>query len=86
MNQSHSDEGETVPLAGVSVSPVAASPRDCVILFFPAPPAADDRAGEDCWEPVGLAAVRLVGRFQLPFVRCEVQAGDREEEGTPGLR
>lgn len=89
-NKGHPYEGETVPLAGVAISPRAASPGDCVILPFPAlrPAAAYDGPGEDdgsdCWEAVGTVAVRMVARWSLPFFHCESKAAPDgyEEEGN----
>lgn len=85
--------GSTEDPAGSHEADPAGPPsgRSAVILSFPARSSAAASEGwegedADCWESVGVLAVRILGNFDRPFVHCEVQAGDREEEGTPGLR
>lgn len=80
----HIGGGETPGLAGlVEVSPsVAASPGDCVVIQFPTPlppPWAGEDGGTDCWESVGLLAVRICGQFDRPRVLVWSQEPDWEE-------
>lgn len=62
-----------------------------VIQFRPRTAAAsvwldEELADEDSWEQVGQPAVRMVAQWSLPFIHCEVQAGNSEEVGeVPGL-
>lgn len=85
----HIGGGETPgPGRLVEVSPsVAASPRDCVIIPFPAPlppPWAGEDEDAGCWESIGVLAVRMVADFKRPRILVWSQAGAGEED-SPGL-
>ena len=82
-------DGETSDLAGSSVPPLGPpSGRSAVILpFRKAMPAAfagfeDEQADLDCWEPIGLLAVRVTGQFAKPRIHVEMSA--TEEAGGGG--
>lgn len=83
IQSTHIGGGETPSLAGLDeVSPsVAASPRDCVIIPFPTPlppPWLGEDEADDCFEQVGLVAVRMLARWSLPRVLVFSQASGRE--------
>lgn len=85
-------EGEAgFALQGVPASPVPAASGSNIIPFRPRTAAAsvwlyEELADEDSWEQVGQPAVRMVAQWSLPFIHCEVQAGNSEEVGeVPGL-
>lgn len=77
------NRGETEALAGAEASPLGPpSGRSAEIIPFPARNAAAYGLGEDddadCWEGVGIVAVRLIGNFPLPrllVVRQDLGAG-----------
>ena len=78
--RSHEIDGTPGSLAGdLSVPLGPPSGRSATILFFPRPVAAASMAGgeeeADCWESVGLLAVRMVGQWSLPFLHVEVAPG-----------
>lgn len=82
------NRGETEALACAEDSPLGPpSGRSAVILTFPtrSSAAASEGWGEDeaddCFEQVGLVAVRMMARWSLPFIHCEVQSpGTQGEE------
>lgn len=91
---SNTDE-ETGALAGVPVpsSRSTAGPTAVILPFRKAMPAAfagfeDEQADLDCWEPIGLLAVRVTGQFAKPRIHVEMSAPEdrwEEEQGPPGL-
>lgn len=92
MTRSHDIHGESEAFGDVSPSPSGPpSGRSAVILSFPALPsaAASEWAGgeetDDTWLPVGLLAVRLVGRFQRPRILVWSAPESGDEEHPPGL-
>lgn len=71
MHSTQVDNGETsIALAGVAASPSrsTAGPTAEIIPFptLSPPPWAGDDEDADCWESVGILAVRLLGNFLLP--------------------
>jgi hypothetical protein len=64
------NRGETEALAGAEASPLGPpSGRSAEIIPFPTlspPPWAGEDEDADCWESVGILAVRLLGNFNLP--------------------
>jgi len=85
------NHGETEALAGAEASPSGPpSGRSAkVIPFRPRIAAASlwsDEEADDCWEQVGLPAIRIVGNFDYPRIHVEKCAPeDGEEEHPPGL-
>lgn len=80
-------DGETSDLAGSSVSPQArrAGQASNVIPFRPRAAAASlwsDEDSDDCWEQLGILAVRVTGQFAKPRIHVEMSA--TEEAGGGG--
>jgi hypothetical protein len=76
MHSTQVDNGETsIALAGVAASPSrsTAGPTAEIIPFptLSPPPWAGEDEDADCWESVGILAVKIVGNFTLPRIRCE---------------
>ena len=85
---SNTDE-ETVALPGASVPSSRSTAK--IIPFRPRAAAASswsDEDADDCWEPIGLLAVRVTGQFAKPRIHVEMSAPEdrwEEEQGPPGL-
>lgn len=87
--------GSTADLPGsYEADPVGPpSGRSAIILPFRSRTAAaswdlEEEADDDCWESVGLHAVRIVGNFDRPRIHVEMSAPEspwEEEQDPPGL-
>jgi hypothetical protein len=77
MHSTQVDNGEKASLAGVAASPSrsTAGPTAEIIPFptLSPPPWAGDDEDADCWESVGILAVKIVGNFALPRLRVLTQ-------------
>lgn len=64
------EDGEKASLAGVAASPSRSTAGPTAIIIpFPTltpPHWAGEDEDADCWESVGILAVRLLGTFQFP--------------------
>lgn len=89
---SFTDDGAKILAGTEAPSSMPAASRANVIPFRKAMPAAfgfeDEQADLDCWEPIGLLAVRVTGNFDYPRIHVEMSAPEspwEEEQDPPGL-
>lgn len=90
--RSHIEDGESEAFGDVSPSPVARrAGQTSNVIPFPTPlppPWLGDGEADDCFEQVGLVAVRMLARWSLPRIVVRMSAPeDQLEEGNdpPGL-